>query len=292
MQLSSDFFGDWLNILKEILRNHWGYDISGIKEEELPYLYFNAEKRRPDQRIRSVEVSDIFTCPVNLQAGWERLKSVVESGEDITPNLSKLVGKLNNKDSLLNDWGVHHFHLGESLDGNFIERTGPLLFALITKNKFYAINVFRHGAWADQDIVEIIHRNWPDVVSHYQIKNVISATELSESERLTLRSKNLNNFSTVSDGTIYAPIGDGVVSSGYNARSIINTDRQRSMLRNLEEHLQSQLVNLKDTLCQHGYLGEEYIKATLEITDSKYLAIFPDYNVAVTLIDNAQKLPY
>ena len=287
MQLSSDFFGDWLNILKDILQNHWGYDISGVTEEELPYLYFNAEKRRPDQRKRSVEVSDVFTCPVNLQAGWERLKNVVESGEDVTPNLSKLVGRLDNKDSLLNDWGVHHFHLGESLDGDFIERTGPLLFALITKDKFYAINVFYHGAWADQDIVEIIHRNWPEAINLYKIKNVISATEVSESERLILRTKNVNNISTVSDGTIYALIGGGVVSSGYNAQSIINTDRQRSILRNLEEHLQSQLVNLRDALYQHGYLGEEYIKATLEITDSKYLAIFPDYNVTVTLIDNS-----
>ncbi|WP_350940358.1 hypothetical protein MRO13_05585 [Vibrio metschnikovii] len=287
MQLSSDFFGDWLNILKDILQNHWGYDISGVSEEELPYVYFNAEKRRPDQRIRSVEISDAFTCPVELQAGWERLKAVVESGGDVTPNLSKLVGRLNNKDSLLNDWGIHHFHLGKALNGNFIERTGPLLFALVTKDKFYAINVFNHGAWADQDIVEIIHRNWPDVVSQYQIKNVISATEISESERLTLRAKNANSFFTVSDGTVYAPIGGGVVGSGYNVQAIMSTDRQRSMLKSLEEHLQSQLINLKDTLCQHGYSGEGNIKATLEITDSKYLAIFPDYNVAVTLIDNA-----
>src|SRR5690606_15630915 len=116
-------------------------------------------------------------------------------------------------------------------------------------------------------------RNWPDVVSQYQIKNVISATEISESERLTLRAKNANSFFTVSDGTVYAPIVGGVVGSGYNVQASINTDRQRSMLKNLEEHLQSQLVNLKDTLCQHGYSGEGYIKATLEITDSKYLAI-------------------
>ncbi|WP_411358651.1 hypothetical protein [Pseudidiomarina salilacus] len=287
MQLSSDFFSDWLNILKDILQNHWGYDISGVSEDELPYVYFNAEKRRPNQRKRSIEVSDVFTCPVDLQAGWERLKIVIESGGDVTPNLSKLVGRLENKDSLLNDWGVHHFHLGEVLKGNFIKRTGPLLFALVTKDKFYAINVFNHGAWADQDIVEIMHRNWPDVVSQFRIKNVISATQISQSERLTLRAKNANSFFTVSDGTVYAPIGGGVVGSGYNLQAIMSTDRQRSVLKSLEEHLQSQLINLKDTLCQHGYSGEGYIKATLEITDRKYLAIFPDYNVTVILIDNA-----
>jgi hypothetical protein len=283
MQLSSDFFGDWLNILKDILQTRWGYDISGVTEEELPYVYFNAEKRRPDQRIRCVEISDAFVCPVDLQAGWERLRGVVESGGDVTPNLSKLVDVLNDKDSLLNDWGIHHFHLGEALDGNFIERTKPLLFALLTKDEFYAINVFNHGAWADQDIVEIIHRNWPNVVSQYQIKNALSATEISEIERLALRAKNVNSFFAVSDGTVYAPMGGGVVGSGYNVQTIVRTDRQRTMLKSLEEHLQSELINLKDTLCQYGYSGEGYIKATLEITDSKYLAIFPDYNVEVVL---------
>ncbi|MDN3559255.1 hypothetical protein [Vreelandella neptunia] len=287
MQLSSDFFGDWLNILKDILQNHWGYDISGVSEEELPYVYFNAEKRRPDQRIRSVEISDAFACPVDFQAGWERLKIIIETGGDITPNLSKLVDRLNNKDSLLNDWGIHHFHLGETLNGSFIKRTGSLLFALVTKDKFYAINIFDHSAWADQDIVEIVHRNWPDVVSQYQIKNVMSTTEFSESDKLTLRAKNTNSFFTVSDGTVYAPIGGGVVSSGYNVQAIMSTDQQRSLLKSLEDNLQSRLVSLKDTLYQHGYSGEEYIKATLEITDSKYFAFFPDYNVAVILLDNA-----
>lgn len=34
------------------------YDISGVTEDELPYVYFNAVKRRPEQRKRCVEVSD------------------------------------------------------------------------------------------------------------------------------------------------------------------------------------------------------------------------------------------
>ncbi len=286
MQLKSDFFGDWLNILKDILQNHWGYDISGVTDDELPYVYFNAEKRRPERRIRTVETSDVFSCPSDLQMGWERLKNLVESGGDLTPNLSKLVRKLNNKDSLLNDWGVHHFHLGEALKGNYIERTGPLLFALVTRDNFYAINVFQHGAWADQDIVETLHRNWPDALSSYRLNNVISATEVSESERLILRAKNVNGMFTVSDGTVYAPIGGGVVTSGYNALSILKTDKQRRLLKGLEEKLQSQLVNLKERLYEHGYSGEETIKASLEITENQYLAIFPDYDISVTLIDN------
>ena len=285
MKLKSDFFSDWINILKDILENHWGYDISNVSDEELPFVYFNAEKRRPDQRPRNLILSDVFSCPSNLQAGWERLKDMVKDGNDLTPNLSKLVNRINNKDSMLNDWGVHHFHLGENLYGQFMERTGPLLFALVTIESFYAINIFNHAAWADDDIVEIIHKNWPDVISQYQIKGVISTTEITESERLTLRAKNANAFVTVSDGTVYAPIGGGVVGAGYNLQAIMNTDRQRSTLKALEDHLQSQLVDLKETLSQHGYSGEDEIEAELEITENEYVAILPKFNVAVTLME-------
>jgi hypothetical protein len=287
MKLKSDFFTDWVNILKDILTNHWGYDISNVPEDELPFVYFNAEKRRPDLRKRNIKLSDCFVCPENLKHGWEKLKSSIESGEDITPNLSKLINKLNNKDSMLNDWGVHHFHLGEVMKGDFIERTGPLLFALVTKDTFYVINIFNHGAWADQEIIEVIHRNWSDVVKQYQLRGVLSATEITEEQRLTLRAKNGNSFVTVNDGTVYAPIGGGVVGSGYNFQAIMTTERQRSTLKTLEEHLQSQLVNLKDTLVNHGYSDEDEIEATLEITDSEYVAILPKYNVAVTLMTGA-----
>jgi hypothetical protein len=287
MQLKANFINDWLDILKDILENHWGYDISSINEEEIPFVYFNAEKRRPDQRVRNIAIADTFSCPSNLQKGWKQLRSLVESGSDITPYLSKLISRLTKKDSMLNDWGVHHFHLGEAMKGDFINRTGPLLFSLVTKDKFYAIGVYEHGSWADSDIVETIHRNWPEVVKHYQLNGVQSTTEITEEQRLTLRAKNVNSFVAVSDGTVYAPIGGGVVGAGYNWQSIMQTDRQKSILENLENHLQSQLINLRDVLSQHGYKGEPEIEAKLEITENAYLAIFPKFNVAVTLMSGA-----
>jgi len=287
MQLKSNFVGDWISILKDILENHWGYDTAGVTDEHLPYVYFNAEKRRPDQRPRKIIFSDTFKCPENLQTGWDRLQGLIETGQDITPNLSKFVKQLHNKDSMLNDWGVHHFHLGNNIKGEFIERTGPLLFSLITKENFYAIGVYEHGAWADAEIIEVIHRNWPGEVAQYQIQGIISATEITEQQRLTLRAKNTNSFVTVNDGTVYAPIGGGVVGAGYNIQSIMRTDRQKSTLEALEKHLQSQLMNIRDKLAEHGYSGEPEVEAKLEITENEYIAIFPKFNIAVTLMSNA-----
>ena len=287
MQLKSNFVGDWVSILKDILENHWGYDTAGVSDEHLPYVYFNAEKRRPDQRPRKIILSDTFKCPENLQAGWDRLQALIETGQDITPNLSKLVKQLHNKDSMLNDWGVHHFHLGNNMKGEFIARTGPLLFSLITNENFYAIGVYEHGAWADAEIIQIIHSNWPGEVAQYKIQGIISATEITEQQRLTLRAKNTNSFVTVNDGTVYAPIGGGVVGAGYNIQSIMRTDRQKSILNALEKHLQSQLINIRDIFIEHGYSGEPEVEAKLEITEKEYIAIFPKFNIAVTLMSNS-----
>lgn len=284
MKLKADFVGDWLAILKDILENHWGYDLTGVSDDEIPYVYFNAEQRRPDQRARKVILSSEFECPVNLQAGWARLKSLIESGQDITPNLSKLVKQLRNKDSMLNDWGVHHFHLGNNIQGGFIDRTGPLLFALITEDNFYAIGVYGHGSWADADIVERIHSNWPHEVARYQIHGVISATEITDEQRLTMRAKNANSFITVNDGTVYAPIGGGVVGAGYNVHFVLRTDRQKSTLQALQDHLDAQLVNIKDLLVQNGYSGDAEVEAKLEITENEYIAILPKFNVGVSLM--------
>ncbi|ELV7518313.1 hypothetical protein QMU85_003357 [Photobacterium damselae] len=283
MKLKSDFFGDWIVLQKDILTNHWGYDVSLIPDDEIPFLYFNAEQRRPEAKVRQLVLADTFSCPQNLETGWERLKHLIELGQDLTPNLSKLINNLNNKDSMLNDWGVHHFHLGETMEGDFIQRTGPLLFALLVDNKFYAIGIFEHGSWADQDIVEIIHRNWSSVIEKYQIKGVVSSTPLTEQERLNLRKVNGNSFVTVQDGTTYAPIGGGVVSAGFNVQAVMSIDRQRAFLRNLEELLESQLENLRGTFEKQGYNGEPELEARLDITESEYIAVFPKYGISALL---------
>jgi hypothetical protein len=284
MKSKADFFNDWIAILKNILLNHWGYDITGIPDDEIPLVYFNAEQRLVEMQPRRIEYSDSFSCPDELKKGWEILKSKIEAGQDITPNLSKLVLEPNNTDSLLNDWGVHHFHLGEELDGNFIKRTGPLLFALVANESFYAIGVFTHGEWANDTIVEAIHKNWPEIITQYKIQDDIELSyNLTPEERLKFRKNEINSFFRCSDGTLYAPIGGGNVTSGYNVEGTIRMIQQKKHLNNLQEFLEKELPGLKNDLEKQGYRGEEELEARLEITENRYIAFFLDYNFSVIL---------
>lgn len=91
-----------------------------------------------------------------------------------------------------------------------------------------------------------MHRNWPESIQKYRLNNAVSHEEMSESQRLNLRCRNGNSFVKVSDGTLYGPIGGGVVSTGQNVRAVMDSDYMRKALNGLELQLQSQLITLKD----------------------------------------------
>ena len=62
----------------------------------------------------------------------------------------------------------------------------------------------------------------------------------NEKERLTLRSAGVNVYTSVSDGTIYAPIGGGVAGSRFNTQAVMRTIKQKDLLEKLEKHLDNE----------------------------------------------------
>lgn len=287
MKLKANFFNDWIEILKDTLSNHWGYDISSIPDDEIPLFYFNAENRRPEKKVRELILADSFFCPQKLSKGWEKLKKKIKNGEDLTPNLSKLIDELNNKDSMLNDWGVYHFHLGKKMEGSFIKRTGPLLFALLDGNRFYAIGIFDHGSWANQDIVEIIHRNWPKVIESYRLHDALDMScSFTEQERLASRSAGINILTSVNDGAIYAPMGGGVAGSRFNTQAVLKKIRHKTLLEELEKDLVDELDNMQELFKKQGYEGDLEVEAKLIITETQYKAEFQKYGITVILLSN------
>lgn len=281
MKLKADFFSDWINILRSGLVDDWGYDVSSVPDEKIPFIYFNAKKKQPEKKVRKLVLADTFFCPSEVSIGWERLKKRIEAGEDLTRNLSKKILKYEYTDSLLNDWGVHHFHLNEKTNGEFDHGTRLLVFAWLVDDIFYAIGVFDHNSWADKDIVETMHRNWPSVLEGYKLLG-ISLEDLSEQERLVLREKNENSTVSVSDGTVYCSIGGGFNSSGFSALDYQRIELQKSILKDSEKALDSQLESFRNILEKNGYKDELEIEASLEIVDKKYTAYLPQYGILVT----------
>jgi len=108
------------------------------------------------------------------QAVVECLASKLAAGESINAFLSSSVqriprprqGKVVPRDQLLAEWGIHHLHLSDQIDGDgFVKRTDDVLFAIFKDDAAYLIGIYGHPGtdnWARQDIFATLVRNWPD----------------------------------------------------------------------------------------------------------------------------------
>lgn len=278
MKLEIDLFQGWKDILKEDLEKS-GYNLSNIEERNIPILYYNVKNRTIEEKHRTVNVSKEFKCPRELKGGWQFLKRHIESGRHLNAHLSKRVKKLNKKDTMLDNWGVHHFHLGENMDGEFVKQGNPLVFAVVREHVFYTIGIFKHGDWAKQEIVEIIHNNWPYIIKDYKIEGV-DGDSYSEQEIKNLNENGSNILIKVKDGTVYSPMGGGRSLSGYNVKATYFQIATERLLRDIENRIQEQLKN------------SEYdfkIKVKLCILNDRYTVTFgsndTDFNISIPNLD-------
>lgn len=251
-----DLFSDWANLVRQNLSSQL-FNVNGINNDEISILHYTLKKRLIFNKPRKIHKSNVFTCPRNLQDGLELLENKIENGENLRPHQSRLLQDLENKDGLLFDWDIHHFHLGTVIESDgFIKRTGPLLYALIDENNVYFIDILNHGQWTNQNLLNIIHQNWPDTIDNFRIKdsNVVGLEHNAADEEINaLRRANINVLIEVQPGVIYIGPGGGLVASGHSGAAV-------------NSHLDN-LTNLKDL--------ENSIKADPE---AFLQPIFPDIN--------------
>src|SRR5689334_11047256 len=129
-EVEMDLYGDWIEALQtELVAS--GY---ALRNDDPPMNValkcFNVRFRRIDAKPRAVHLASSLTCPDTHKRGLQSLQDKARRGDSLQAHLSRRLLDVNYHDPLLNDWGLHHLHLGEVLDGTgFVERTGPLLFA-------------------------------------------------------------------------------------------------------------------------------------------------------------------
>lgn len=288
VKLKGNFEADWIAQLRTHLTQVQGWDaneVASLDDRDVRTYFFEARRRKLAPRARVLKVADDFQCSPTESTGWEALQNKVRKGEDLNPHLSNRHASLFNNDGLLAEWGVHHFHLGIKPDPKnpaYTERTGPLVYVLVDDLTFCAINIYPHGSWEELSIIESIHRNWPDMISQYRAKNCTAAT-LTKTQRRAIRSKNGNVLVSTADGTVYMPIGGGVMASGPKFESVMRADKWHIEIQGLQARFESQLDQLMPTLLQRGYSGEAEIEAQLKIVETGYQVFFPKYGILAHL---------
>jgi hypothetical protein len=158
---------------------------------------------------------------------------------------------------------------------------------MVRDDDFYAINIYPHNAFEWSSIIESIHRNWPQAIRGYRVNGICEET-LTEEQRKHVRKANCGTLTTLSDGTVYMPIGGGVCSSGEGLEALIQARRLLGEIKRLQNALEDRVASLMPELRKCGYTGAPEISAKLVgITQREYKVLFPEYELLarVTLLD-------
>jgi hypothetical protein len=245
-EITLDFYADLSQMLRCELQLE-GYQVGADEDPfEVCKKYFNVQKRKIAPKPREVLISRQFNCPQEFQTAVDAIRDKARKGGDLKPHLSKTLLDADYNDGLLNDWGIHHFHLSSLPDREqpvFVERTGPLLFARVTDEHFYMINVMKHQNWTNRNLIEILHANWPESIAGYRLQG-IKGPSYSEDDLKRFRKGGVMTCIEVSDGTVYAPPGGGYASTGVS----IEVVRQCHYLKNETLGLGQWVTQNADTL--------------------------------------------
>lgn len=206
-------------------------------------------ERLIEPKPRRLCIAQGLQCPAAHRDGFEQLKQKIEAGDDLRPHLSR---RLLNNDGLFNDWGIQHLHLGTTLeDDGFISRTGPLLYAKFGEEAAHLVTVAEHGQWTNTDLIQCIHDNWPEVIVSYKAE--VSRDELTSAERKTLRKQNVNATVCVRDGTVYLPLGGGMMMNGVSMNARIRTDQLMLSLNRWEDEMLKNEANMRQHIATQGH---------------------------------------
>ncbi|WP_156954419.1 hypothetical protein [Paraburkholderia acidipaludis] len=200
-----------------------------------------------DPRPRRVHLSDCFPKTLDIQTG-QALRSMVEAikrGDDINHFQSKSLiysdpsgtRRGGRTDLLWGDWGIHHLHIAEQPSNHvpgFATRSDHLLFLLAFRDDVLFIDVRTHAEgstlFSDQELVQVVARNWLEVMQPFELKNVLAGGFAPTSEeRMQLRRSGIATPLEI-DGKVYIGPGLGITSASTPAKVTLAKDR---VIRNI-----------------------------------------------------------
>ncbi|MBF6570925.1 MAG: hypothetical protein IVW54_18835 [Candidatus Binataceae bacterium] len=272
--LAMDFFADMAELARqELLASGYTVD-SSRKPDEIVMSYFNVLWRRINVRPRTVFIAKDLKCPADLQAGFDLVRAKAQKGEDIRPHQSRKLADLDFDDGLLNDWGINHLHLGTSLESDgFVTRTGPVLFARVTADEFYCVAVMEHGNWSKQQLLDIIHDNWPASISRSTLRGVGLEWQPTDDDVRKLRAAGVTVITQRPDGTIHFPPGGGVATDRTSMSVVNRVIGWRTLCSRLEEETTRKLDDLLQEATRLGVELRPPLRFHLKISGGKTRAV-------------------
>lgn len=232
------FLNDVENIAESLI------ELYGLKYEKETQSLSSALLRWLDFRLRYVEpkprkvvLSDKcleLSLPPKVEASLRYFVRLVESGWDVNPyqgrgliqthdTSSKRRGQ--RTDLLWAHWGILHFHITnkEIPQGQYFScREAYQAFCLVDDGQIRIIDVREHPkaeGFADDDLLKIAHRNWPDYFDTRELKSVLLDPDFRNMGRedvYKLRRSGIDSFYSI-NGKAYFGLGGGVTTASTSS---------------------------------------------------------------------------
>ena len=225
--------------------------------ESLCCAYFNVQRRLVPKQPRRVFQSRPLTArvlPTDQRAALDVIAVACERGDDLTPRLSQRILKAVYDDRNLNDFGFHHLHLGARAEGaRFVQGEKFVLHVLVREDAIYFIDVLGHGpeSFANQSLVQIVHDEWPEAIKCARAVGAVPGSldppALSPKTRDVMRERFTMAVQT-SDGTIYTPIGGGIVCSGMSLDVRRQVDHHRTLVHRVGQWAREKADQIRDAI--------------------------------------------
>ncbi|EAK2770251.1 hypothetical protein BZ289_01955 [Campylobacter jejuni] len=169
--------------------------------EYLKEIYFSIPAK-PRKVFISKEIKE-RVLDKKIRKAINNIEYKLKKGEDVNSFLSN---RHDNNDKMLSSFGIHHFHLGEYLKNKQeYDRTGDLLYCFLpyyNNDSIYFIDVLPHKQWCNQELFDIIQKNWSDALQYTQS---FAVEDISEKYIKKLRKNNINFMPSLKSGEIVYP---------------------------------------------------------------------------------------
>lgn len=252
-----------------------GYsEIGRMSSDEAWLTYGSWLSRHIPPWPRSVHVSRELNALLQTHrdaAAVRMVLSEIERGDNVNSRLSKRtrcfvdtrqartptnegprdLGKRRDLDLLLNDWGLHHLHLGPANpDDTFVKRTKDVLLVSFTAEDAYAVCLLGHTGWSDDRIMRILANNWPDNdVILGSISGLTLAERYDPAELDALRRAGVSVLYGHDDGRPY--VGRGMMSTaGTSMTQGLIQDPGMALIRRVQRALQTSPPSRLDMLAR------------------------------------------
>jgi hypothetical protein len=211
-------------------------------------------------------ISNPLSSDPRYKPGLDAIRQKIVQGDDLTGHLSKRITKgyrpsqtdqmnLNRRpdlDLMLSDWGVHHLHISENIESDgFVERTGPLIFAVFHRDAAYLIDIFEHGAWADKSIIRIIIHEWPNTGIVYKVPGIMASLQPhSDTDHIALRGVGINSAIEI-DGNVWKA-RSGITTAGSSLSATMGANKLWHQLKEFLKKINSEPLWLKEIIISLG----------------------------------------